>query len=340
MKIAAANIQLQSSHRETRQFEVSERLEVWSGSPQRTAAATAGTVTLSDASRAASEAEATAEAGETTDDPRMALLVRMIEYLTGRPMRLLKLDDLRDPSAATASTMPDAPAADGSARAAGDGFGLAYDYSASYSEHEHTQFGAEGVVHTADGAEIRFRLGFSFERSYSESVSMQVRAGAARLQDPLVLDFPGPSGALGDLRFAFDLDADGRKDNVPLVGGSGFLAFDRNGNGRIDDGRELFGPSSGDGFAELAALDSDGNGWLDDNDPAFSRLSLWRPDGGGGAPVSLAEAGIGALYLGRVDTPFNLENAANDTVGMMRASSFYLREDGSAGTVSQIDLSV
>lgn len=337
MKIAAANIQLQSSHRETRQFEVSERLEMWSGSQPRTDdAARTDTVTLSDASRAASETEATAEAGETTDDPRMTLLMRMIEYLTGKPVRLLKLDDLRAPDTAAASATPDT-----STRTASEGFGLAYDYSASYAEHEHTQFDAEGVVRTADGTEISFRLGFSFERSYSESVSMQVRAGNARLQDPLVLDFPGPSGALGDLRFAFDLDADGRKDNVPLVGGSGFLAFDRNGNGRIDDGRELFGPSSGDGFAELAALDSDGNGWLDDNDPAFSRLSLWRPDAdGGGAPLSLAEAGIGALYLGRVNTAFSLKNATNDTVGLMRASSFYLREDGSAGTVSQIDLSV
>ena len=45
-------------------------------------------------------------------------------------------------------------------------------------------------------------------------------------------------------------------------------------------------------------------------------------------------------YLGRVDTAFGLKDAANDTQGLMRASSIYLREDGGVGTVSQVDLRV
>jgi hypothetical protein len=42
--------------------------------------------------------------------------------------------------------------------------------------------------------------------------------------------------------------------------------------GRIDSGSELFGPATGSGFGELAALDGDGNGWIDENDDAFARL--------------------------------------------------------------------
>ena len=49
-----------------------------------------------------------------------------------------------------------------------------------------------------------------------------------------------------------------------LGSGSGFLALDKNGNGKIDDGSELFGTKSGDGFADLAEYDSDGNGWIDE----------------------------------------------------------------------------
>lgn len=56
--------------------------------------------------------------------------------------------------------------------------------------------------------------------------------------------------------------------------------------------------------------------------------------------MTASEAAVGALYLGRVATPFELRGAANDTLGVMRSTSIYLREDGTTGTVSQIDLSV
>ena len=104
------------------------------------------------------------------------------------------------------------------------------------------------------------------------------------------------------MRFDFDLDSDGTREKLPLVSGSGF-AFDRNANGRIDDGRELFGPASGDGFSELARLDDDANGWIDEADAAWSQLRVWRPDAAGkGSVRSLSEVGVGALHRPRGDT--------------------------------------
>lgn len=337
MKIVSSAIELQSTHVSMQQFDMRERLDMWRDTPRQTPAP-AQQVQLSSAGLAAQQAEATEELATAQDtDPRLSVLIRMIEFLTGRPVKLMQLRDLQDPSS------PDLPqnASNSSPNAPRAGFGIEYDFEASYSEFEQVSFAASGVVRTADGAEIRFDLGFSMQRSYSESVSMQFRAGDVRVKDPLVLDFGGPAAALSDTRFEFDLDGDGTKERIPLTGSSGFLAFDRNGNGRIDDGRELFGPTSGDGFAELARLDSDGNNWIDENDAAFSQLRVWQPTAdGSGTLKTLAEAGVGALYLGRVDTPFSLRNAANETLGLMRASSIYLREDGSTGTVSQIDLSV
>lgn len=65
-----------------------------------------------------------------------------------------------------------------------------------------------------------------------------------------------PAASLTERDFAFDIDLDGHADQIAFVGtGSGFLALDRNGDGEINDGSELFGPESGDGFAELAAYD-------------------------------------------------------------------------------------
>jgi len=354
MKIASANVQLQSSHLAFSRREVTERLEMWVGDRNPGAGrgngigvqmreAARAEVELSHKGHAAQEAEAADNESDPLDsDPRLSFLKRIIETLTGRPVRLLRLEDLQN--GATTPEPPAQPPAEGNRNTAPRraGFGIEYDFHASYQEYERTSFQAEGTVQTADGKTISFSLDLSMERSYSESVSMQLRLGDARLKDPLVLDFAGPAAALSDIRFNFDLDADGQSEAIPLLGGGrGYLAIDRNDNGLIDDGSELFGPTSGDGFAELAALDSDGNDWIDEADPAYSQLRVWTPAAdGAGSIQTAAEAGVGALYLGRVATPFDLRGSANNTLGVMRASSIYLREDGSAGTVSQIDLSV
>lgn len=355
MKIASAQIQLQSSHQSIQRSSISERLETWgadgvtriatdqSGALAARAATTQ--VALSRQGRDAQAAEAavtteTAGTGEGTSldslDARTRLIKSMIEMLTGRTIKLLDLRDIGAAQGSTAGTNEGAPA-----RAAG-GAGMAYEYNETYSEFEQVSFSAGGSIKTSDGQEIAFSLSFEMQRSFSTSTHVSITAGDQRLQDPLVLDFGGPAAALSNIRFSFDLDADGQLDDVPLLnGGSGFLAIDRNGNGRIDDGRELFGPTSGDGFAELAALDADGNGWIDEADPAFAQLRVWQPDAQGqGQLQTLAEAGVGALYLGKADTPFELRGNGNETLGVMRSSSVYVRENGTVGSVSQIDLSV
>ena len=77
----------------------------------------------------------------------------------------------------------------------------------------------------------------------------------------------------------FDIDADGEEESISyLQGGSGYLALDKNGDGVINDGSELFGTKSGDGFADLAEYDADGNGWIDENDPIFDKLLIWAKD--------------------------------------------------------------
>lgn len=345
MRIASSSIELQSSHVATSSFETSERLEAWRDAPQARSRSR-DAVDISDAGRAAQEADASAAAADAAEaaarsDPRLAMLIRMIEFLTGKPVRLFDASEIAAEGGAGTPGSPTAPSSQAAVERPRAGFGIEYDFSATYSETETTSFSAAGVVRTADGAEIRFELGVQMSRSYSESVSVQFRAGDQRVKDPLMIDFAGPAAALSDMRFAFDLDADGQAEQVPLAGGRGFLAFDRNANGRIDDGRELFGPATGNGFDELAALDDDGNGWLDEADAAWKSLYVWQPDAAGkGTLQSLAAAGIGAFHLGSVSTPFSLNNAANETLGLMRATGVYLREDGGVGTVSQVDLSV
>ncbi|MBS1189909.1 MAG: hypothetical protein H6R10_1701 [Rhodocyclaceae bacterium] len=205
------------------------------------------------------------------------------------------------------------------------------------SDHERTQVEGSGIIRTADGKAIDFKVGLDLcrdyrcERKYEES-------GKAVLHDPLVVNFEGKAADLGGERLDFDLDSDGKPERIPGLGsGSGFLVLDRNGNGRVDDGGELFGARSGDGFGDLAKLDADGNGWLDEADPEFAKLQVWR---GGKELGSVGESGIGALWLGSAESPFALKDKANRLLGEIRASGIYLGEDGRVGTVQQVDLAV
>src|SRR5262249_53387342 len=132
------------------------------------------------------------------------------------------------------------------------------------------------------------------------------------------------------------------KEQVPLAtGASAFLALDLDGDGRITSGRELFGASSGDGFADLARYDADRNGFIDESDPVFARLLAWRlTDSGEDQLDSLAALGVGALYLGSASTPFELRTPGNESLGAVRRSGVYLNENGTAGALQQLDLVV
>lgn len=345
MKIAAANLQFSSTHTSERQHTIRESLHAWVGQRRPAAGAEASrplpaeTVALSSAGQTASaEATHTDAADELDDDPRVTLIRLMLEHLTGRRVKVFDAGDLQgdgqgSAASATTSATPSRPPS--------SGFGVEYERHESYSESEQTSFAASGSVVTADGRRIDFSLQLAMSRSYREESHISLRLGdAARPTDPLVLNFAGSAAQLSDQRFAFDLNADGQAEQINrLAAGSGFLVFDRNGDRQVKDGGELFGPASNDGFAELAALDDDGNGWIDENDAAFSRLGVWTPDDSGHNVMNpLSSAGVGALSLSQIDTPFAIKNNANQLLGQIRSSGIFLQESGAAGTMQQIDL--
>jgi hypothetical protein len=201
---------------------------------------------------------------------------------------------------------------------------------------QHVEFAAEGVVTTADGRQIGFQLGLELTSYARTETRLGILAGDAVKKDPLVLNFAGTAAQLTDSTFEFDLDADGSADEVPFVGsGSGFLVFDRNADGVVNDGRELFGPATGNGFAELAAHDADGNGWIDEADPIFDELAVWTKDAAGvNTLTGLLAAGVGAIYLRSAPTLFEQDR------GEIVSTGVYLREHGPAGTIQQLNLYV
>lgn len=348
MKIDAFSVSFATSHSASARSEVRESLRAWIGdrpaavpSEENAAptvvalsAAAMAAAQASQASSAAAETKAIEDIEEAVEgDPVLYLIKLVVEMLTGVTVKTVSADEIQIESADHAAVAQQPPPA---------GFGIEYDRHEVYEEHEQGSFAAQGVIRTTDGKEIRLQVSLEMQRSYREESSVSLRAGDAVRKDPLVINFDGSAAQLQSKRFRFDLDGDGRAEDVPLLSGNrGYLALDINGNGKVDSGKELFGPASGDGFAELARYDSDSNGWIDDNDPVFADLRVWMQDGKGeGTLVSAKSRNIGALYLGRADTPFALKDGNNADLGAIRSTGVYLAENGSVGTLQQIDLTV
>ena len=176
-------------------------------------------------------------------------------------------------------------------------------------------------------------------RSFESSLYQEQSKGLV-LTDPLVVNFGGVPAKLTLEKVAFDLNSDGQKDQISfLESGSGFLALDKNQDGQINNGKELFGTQSGNGFKDLAAFDSDQNGWIDENDAIFSQLQIWHKDENGLNQLSgLLELNIGAIYLKHEETQFSLKDNSNQLLGQVVKSGVFIGEDHKLSSVQQIDL--
>ena len=209
-------------------------------------------------------------------------------------------------------------------------------------EKQDMSFSANGSVKTADGREINFGLELNMSREFASRLDVSIRAGDAVVKDPLVVNFANSTAALTNDKYSFDIDSDGIPDQISFAAaGSGFLAFDVNNDGTINNGLELFGPQSGNGFSELAQYDDDNNGWIDENDEIYDKLRIWTKDENGEDQLfALGVKGIGAIYLGNASTAFDLKTSNKDTLGSIARSGIFLRENGTAGTIQHVDLVV
>ena len=215
-------------------------------------------------------------------------------------------------------------------------------YEAHYFyESEEVSYSTTGKAVTADGREIEFDLSFSMSRSFEQYYEKEHTLDISKLCDPLVINLDTDIASVSDQKFLFDIDSDGVKDNISMLNkGSGFLALDKNGDGIINDGSELFGTRSGNGFRDLSEYDSDGNGWIDEADEIFDKLSLCIFDENGEQKLyKLKEKGLGAIFLGSVDTGFLLRDHSDNRVNAaIRKTGLFLYENGLAGTVQHLDL--
>ncbi len=141
----------------------------------------------------------------------------------------------------------------------------------------------------------------------------QINASYRPNSTPIVLDLDGNGiqTLSVDAGVRFDMLASGQAVQTGWVGaGDGLLVMDRNLDGAINDGSELFGSSTGlsdgtkavDGYQALAQLDTNHDGVISSADAQFSQLGVWidgNADGlsGAGEVKSLAQLNITQLSL-------------------------------------------
>ena len=276
------------------------------------------------------------------DDKHVEKLEKRIESFENRKAQSVSLQLNLGQSMGSLSISGGAARGEATVRSGGGGqvWTVQTVTSSFFSEQEVTEFSTVGKVCTADGRELDFGVSIEMSRSFVQETECYTEQNYT-VMDPLVLNLDTNIARVKDMKFYFDLDADGTEEEISELGaGSGYLALDKNEDGTINDGSELFGTKSGDGFADLAAYDGDGNGWIDEADDVFSKLKIWTKDENGeNLLLNLKEADVGAIYLGNAATQFSLNNAeTNETNAMIRKTGVFLKESGAVGTVQHVDL--
>jgi hypothetical protein len=163
---------------------------------------------------------------------------------------------------------------------------------------------------------------------------------------PIVIDLDGDGIETLEVGSSyFDLDADGLSEMTGWVSpDDGLLVHDRDGNGRISNGTELFGNYStldnGDtaenGFQALAEYDDNGDGIVDAQDASYENLQVWRDLNGNGVSdsgefQSLADAGVVS-----VSTEYATSDYIDDNGHAHRQVSTVMLSDGTASTAADV----
>ena len=166
------------------------------------------------------------------------------------------------------------------------------------------------------------------------------------LGSPVVLDLNGDGVSTQNIAngVTFDLFANGKNINTGWVSSSdGLLVLDRNRDGTINDGSELFGEATKlgdgstakDGYAALRDLDTNNDGLIDKNDAAFAELKVWvdsNSDGrtGSGELKSLQELNISSI------SAVAEVNLSKDNGNLIGLTSTYQTTDGATHAAADV----
>lgn len=217
-----------------------------------------------------------------------------------------------------------------------------FKHSREYTQESSLSYNTKASIKTNRG-EISIDLDISFSQNFYEKHETIITNKKTIFLDPLIINYDSNLTSFDNIsssmKFEFDLNSDGTNELIPeLKQGAGFLALDKNKNKTIDNGNELFGANTGDGFKELREYDEDKNSWIDEKDSIFEDLLIWeKNEKGENSLLSLGQAGVGAIYLSAVDSAFTYSSGIKEHQARLKESSIYLKENGKVGLVTSVD---
>ena len=193
----------------------------------------------------------------------------------------------------------------------------------------------KGSITTKKGKQMNFSLSVKWKEKFAVAQRDILQQGQ-NFNDPLIITLDGDTPVTKD-KFDFKLNKNASTLNR-LKKKSGYLAFDKNDSNKIDDGSELFGVKSGDGFADLAKYDEDKNGWIDSNDTIFKSLRFWSPSKNSDSVKTLKEVGIGAISLQSIKTDFISKEDINKPTAYYKEASVAVGENAQPCALFSVDL--
>ena len=199
----------------------------------------------------------------------------------------------------------------------------------------------------------------SYQLVYQMTVTMTDASGVSNTQPfeiiflkhgvsgvlPIILDLDGDGVEMVDLensQVRFDMNLDGTRDQTGWVGADdGLLVLDRNGNGIIDDAREIsFAADDEQAVTDLEGLrfwDTNRNGFLDGGDRDFGRFQIWRDLNQNGISETNELFSLSALGIKSLNLTLNLtgDELVNDRNVLFATSQFH-RTDGTTGLIGDV----
>jgi hypothetical protein len=176
-------------------------------------------------------------------------------------------------------------------------------------------------------------------RSTNLNFSSEASDSNVEQTDPLAFDLNGNGIETSGIKsgIEFDINGDGKKEQTSFIsGGDAFLAYDKNGNGLIDNGKELFGDQNGakNGYEELAKYDDNKDGRIDKNDAIYSDLKLVSV----GEDNKLKTSYLSEHNIESINLNYTNQHQAINYYDSIEQSSGFTRSDGSKGKTADIML--
>ena len=164
--------------------------------------------------------------------------------------------------------------------------------------------------------------------------------------DPLILDINGDGFNIETKKYGahFDLNCNGFAERINWTRQDAILALDKNGNGKIDDGSEVFGDfhlfadgtKAKNGFEALAQYDTNGDGVIDENDEIFNQLKLWVDSDGDGLSGSGELKSLKDMHIKAINLNYEYVNQPTDSEALIGNVATFVYEDDTIGNIGEM----